>query len=159
MQSAIHSRTDRLRPFACQRLHPNASTCFTDSRNGVYILRQASIEGSFNRQKKTKQEKTEFVMDTTKMFLSANIPTEKVDDPAVRTWFLKYVPDFWLWGNMKELVYATPIDNAQTLQDSVFNAYQHKQEQPGQFQRVRDSLHRRPEKCIAMNGHHIEHFL
>ncbi|KAJ4449313.1 hypothetical protein ANN_00711 [Periplaneta americana] len=33
------------------------------------------------------------------------------------------------------------------------------QEQPGQFQRVCDSLRRRAEECIAMNGHHIEHFL
>ncbi|KAJ4431266.1 hypothetical protein ANN_19863 [Periplaneta americana] len=32
-------------------------------------------------------------------------------------------------------------------------------EQPGQFQRVRDSLRRRAEECIAMNGRHIEHLL
>ncbi|KAJ4432124.1 hypothetical protein ANN_20740 [Periplaneta americana] len=34
--------------------------------------------------------------------------------------------DFWLWGHMKE---------------------------PGQFQRVRDSLRQRAEECIVMNGH------
>ncbi|KAJ4451095.1 hypothetical protein ANN_02533, partial [Periplaneta americana] len=33
------------------------------------------------------------------------------------------------------------------------------QEQPGQFQRVRDSLRRRLEECIAKNGLHIEHLL
>ncbi|KAJ4445953.1 hypothetical protein ANN_12639 [Periplaneta americana] len=33
------------------------------------------------------------------------------------------------------------------------------QEQPGQYQRVRDSLRRRAEECIAMNGRHIEHLL
>ncbi|KAJ4445046.1 hypothetical protein ANN_06845 [Periplaneta americana] len=40
--------------------------------------------------------------------------------------------DFWLWGHMKE---------------------------PGQFQRVRDSLRQTAEECIAMNGRRFEHLL
>ena len=67
--------------------------------------------------------------------------------------------DFWLWGYMKQLVYATPINNVQTLQHRVFHTAQHIQNQPGQFQRVHESLRRRAEACIEMNGHHVEHLL
>ncbi|KAJ4427247.1 hypothetical protein ANN_24865 [Periplaneta americana] len=65
--------------------------------------------------------------------------------------------DFWLWGYMKKLVYATPINNVQTVQDRVFKGCQHRQEQPGQFQRVRDSLRQMAEECITMNGRHNGH--
>lgn len=67
--------------------------------------------------------------------------------------------DFWLWGHLKTIVYATPVNDVQTLQDRVFNACRNIQQQPGVFQRVRDSLRRRAEGCIAMDGRHIEHLL
>lgn len=67
--------------------------------------------------------------------------------------------DFWLWGHLKTLVYATPINDVQTLQERVVHACQHIREQAGVFQRVRDSLRRRAEACHATNGHHIEHLL
>ncbi|KAJ8876244.1 hypothetical protein PR048_024154 [Dryococelus australis] len=54
--------------------------------------------------------------------------------------------DFWLWGHLKAL-------------GRVIYACQHILDQPGVFQRARDSLRRRSQGCITMNGRHIEHFL
>ncbi|KAJ8888116.1 hypothetical protein PR048_007603 [Dryococelus australis] len=67
--------------------------------------------------------------------------------------------DFWLWGHLMALVYATPISNVQALQQRVINAYQHILDQSGVFQRVHDSPRRRVQGCITMNGHHIEYLL
>ena len=39
---------------------------------------------------------------------------------------------------MKALVYSTPVNDVQILQDIVFNAYQHLQKQPSVFQKVRE---------------------
>ncbi|KAJ8890108.1 hypothetical protein PR048_009615 [Dryococelus australis] len=41
-----------------------------------------------------------------------------------------------LWEHLKALVYATPINPVQVLQERVINAYQHILEQPGLFQRL-----------------------
>ena len=29
--------------------------------------------------------------------------------------------DFWLWGHLKTLVYSTPVNDINTLQDRIFN--------------------------------------
>jgi hypothetical protein len=67
--------------------------------------------------------------------------------------------DFWLWGHLKTLVYSTPVDDIQTLQDRIFNACRQISNQPGVFERVRDSLRRRIETCVRVNGNHIEQIL
>nr|CAD7575887.1 unnamed protein product [Timema californicum] len=55
------------------------------------VKRQLSIEGAIQAQKKAKDDKVEFIMDTTEMFLKANIPIEKLDNPVVRSWMGKYI--------------------------------------------------------------------
>nr|CAD7432274.1 unnamed protein product [Timema monikensis] len=55
------------------------------------VKRQLSIEGAIQAQKKAKDDRVEFIMDTTEMFLKANIPIEKLDNPAVRSWMGKYI--------------------------------------------------------------------
>lgn len=66
--------------------------------------------------------------------------------------------DFCLLGHLKTLIYATIVNNVQTLQDRVFNACKHLQ-QPGVFQRVCYSFRRRADECIAMEGCRVEHLL
>lgn len=56
------------------------------------IKRQSTIVGAFEVQKRAKTEKEEFVLDTVKMCLKANIPLNKIDHPAVRSYMEKYVP-------------------------------------------------------------------
>nr|CAD7574685.1 unnamed protein product [Timema californicum] len=55
------------------------------------VKRQLSIEGAIQAKKKAKDDKVEFIMDTTEMFLKANIPIEKLDNPVVRSWMGKYI--------------------------------------------------------------------
>lgn len=67
--------------------------------------------------------------------------------------------DFWLWGHLKTLVYAVPINDVDTLRERVVNVCDAIRQQPGVFQRMRESMRRRMEGCIAMDGGHIEHML
>lgn len=67
--------------------------------------------------------------------------------------------DFWLWGHLQELIYTTPINDVQTLQDHVFSACQQVQQQLGVLQRVHHSSCQRAEGCIVMNKHHGVHLL
>lgn len=53
--------------------------------------RQSTITGNFETQKRAKLEKQAFIEDTVKMCLKANIPLHKLDHPAVRDYFAKYV--------------------------------------------------------------------
>ncbi|EZA55214.1 hypothetical protein X777_05218, partial [Ooceraea biroi] len=67
--------------------------------------------------------------------------------------------DFWLWRHLKTLVYSTSVNDIQTLQDRIFNAYQQVSDQPSIFERMRDSLRRRADTCVRVNWNHIEHLL
>lgn len=58
---------------------------------GEALKRQATMQGMFDRQKKAKIEKAEFIQDTVKMCMKSNIPLEKMDHPAVRAYLQKYV--------------------------------------------------------------------
>lgn len=54
--------------------------------------RQSTIFGMFEKQKRVKYENKTFVEDTVNMCLKTNIPLHKMDHPAVREYFDKYVP-------------------------------------------------------------------
>ncbi|GFV66388.1 uncharacterized protein TNCV_1478521 [Trichonephila clavipes] len=61
--------------------------------------------------------------------------------------------DFFLWGHLKSLVYASPVDSDETLVAKRFR------ERPRVFANVRQSLCRRCEACIFAGGRSFEQFL
>lgn len=63
--------------------------------------------------------------------------------------------DSWFWGHVK----VTNVTDFDTLQDPVFDACRHISGEPTIFQRVRVSLWRRAEGCIAMDGLYMEELL
>ena len=59
--------------------------------------------------------------------------------------------DFFIWGEMKCLVYETPIDTAEELVARVAEA--------AAIFRETQSFARRYQLCINVNGRHFQHFL
>jgi hypothetical protein len=66
--------------------------------------------------------------------------------------------DFYLWGHLKPLVYATPADNEEALH-CIVDACQTIRNYPGIFERMRRSMIRIVEACIESHGGHFEHLL
>lgn len=67
--------------------------------------------------------------------------------------------DFFLWGALKGAVYATPIDTDMDLVARIACAAADIKENPGVFERVRQSMVRRCNACITSNGGTFEHLL
>jgi hypothetical protein len=67
--------------------------------------------------------------------------------------------DFYLWGHLKSLVYAAPIDNEEALHNGIVDACQTICSYPGIFERMRRSTISRVESCNKSHGGHIEHLL
>jgi hypothetical protein len=67
--------------------------------------------------------------------------------------------DFFVWGHMKQLVYATPVNTIEELELRVQNAAQEIRQTRGILNRVRLSWARRAEACIANGGRHFEQLL
>lgn len=67
--------------------------------------------------------------------------------------------DFFLWGHMKARVYAEPINSSVQLTQHVHQAAAEIRGDPAVFGRIRQSLQRRAEICIANGGLHFEHLL
>lgn len=67
--------------------------------------------------------------------------------------------DFYLWGHMKSLVYATPVASEEDLIARIAVAAGDIAEKRGVFQRVRESLEKRCRMCIEEGGGHFEQFL
>lgn len=66
--------------------------------------------------------------------------------------------DYYLWGRIKELVYATPIDNENDLRLKITAAFENLQ--PGEIkQATSHSVQNRILECLNQNGAHIEHLL
>lgn len=53
--------------------------------------RQLSIQDSLTKAKQIKLDKSNFIVNTTKAFMSANIPLEKLNHQAIRDWMNQYV--------------------------------------------------------------------
>lgn len=62
-----------------------------NSRLEVSVPRVATLKETLSNASRVKDMKEEFILDTTTAFVKANIPVEKLDNPAIRTWFNKYV--------------------------------------------------------------------
>jgi hypothetical protein len=67
--------------------------------------------------------------------------------------------DFYLWGRLKSLVYAAPVDNEEALHHHIVVACQTTRNHPGICERMRWSMMRRVEACIESHGGHFEHLL
>jgi hypothetical protein len=65
--------------------------------------------------------------------------------------------DFYLWGHLKDLVYATPPQGPDDLRNRVTAAC--RLVTNAMLQDVRDNLYRRLQTCVATEGGHIEHIL
>lgn len=67
--------------------------------------------------------------------------------------------DFFLWGHLKDIVYQTPIENAQVLRQRIEHGFHSINETPGIFRRVRQSMIRRSEACVIAQGGYFEQSL
>jgi hypothetical protein len=67
--------------------------------------------------------------------------------------------DFWLWGHLRILVYSSPINDLEVLQQRLQNACQEIRVKPIIFDRVRTSVRQRAERYVEMHGNHIENLL
>lgn len=67
--------------------------------------------------------------------------------------------DFYVWGHLKQLVYARSVNNLEELRQRIVNCCEEIRRTPGIFERVRRSFIRRCESCLEMNGGHVEQLL
>jgi hypothetical protein len=70
-----------------------------------------------------------------------------------------YPLDFYLWGQVKNLVCAAPVDKEEALHHCIVDACQTIRNYPGIFEWMRRSVMRRVEACIKSHGGHFEHLL
>lgn len=68
--------------------------------------------------------------------------------------------DFYLWGQLKTIVYATPVDRQEDLLPRIQAGCDHIGNlMPRVLGRVRNSMIRRCNLCIEVGGNHMEHLL
>lgn len=67
--------------------------------------------------------------------------------------------DFYLWGHLKTLVYATEVQSREDLWRRVCDACEQIKRNPRILERVRESMLRRVQACLEAHGGHFEHFL
>jgi hypothetical protein len=65
-------------------------------------------------------------------------------------------PDFHLWGYLKPLVYAAPVDNEEAFHHRIVDACQTIRNQHGFFEQMRRSMMRRVELCSESHREHFE---
>jgi hypothetical protein len=67
--------------------------------------------------------------------------------------------NFFLWGSLEKVVYATAVNNMSDLQQQVANGCISFTILQGCFENVRQSLLLRAPSCVEVNGKHFEHLL
>ncbi|GFY24861.1 transposase-like protein [Trichonephila clavipes] len=67
--------------------------------------------------------------------------------------------DYFFWGQMKSLVYETPVNSAEELEERISAAAGEIRNTPEILSNVRRSMKRRCEACITCGGHQFEHLL
>ena len=67
--------------------------------------------------------------------------------------------DFFLWGHMKSLIYATPVESEEDLVARIAVAAGEIAGNPEMFGNVRNSLRRRCRACVDVNGRNFEQLL
>jgi hypothetical protein len=67
--------------------------------------------------------------------------------------------DFYLWGHLKPLVYAAPVDKEEALYHRTVDVCRTIRNYPGIFEQMRRSMMRRVEACIESHGGYFGHLL
>ncbi|GFS62282.1 uncharacterized protein TNCV_5031501 [Trichonephila clavipes] len=67
--------------------------------------------------------------------------------------------DYFFWGQMKSLVYETPVNSAEELVACISAAAGEMRNTPEMLSNVRRSTKRRCEACITCGGRQFEHLL
>ncbi|EZA48267.1 hypothetical protein X777_14099 [Ooceraea biroi] len=67
--------------------------------------------------------------------------------------------DFFLWGQLKSMVYETPVANKEELVARIVAASHEIKDDPNVFSRVRRSMVRHCRLCNDYGGRHFEHLL
>jgi hypothetical protein len=66
---------------------------------------------------------------------------------------------FYLWEQLKTLVYAAPVENKEALHHRIVDGCQTIRNYPGIFEQIKRSMMRRVEACVESHGGHFEHLL
>ena len=64
--------------------------------------------------------------------------------------------DFFLWGYLKQRVYATPPPDIETLRRRIIDECNILRNEPQKILRSIDAMRRRAQRCIDRNGGHVE---
>ncbi|GFW50947.1 uncharacterized protein TNCV_3592291 [Trichonephila clavipes] len=67
--------------------------------------------------------------------------------------------DYFFWGQMKSLVYETPVNSAEELIARISASAREIRNTPEILSNVRRPIKRRCEACITCDGHQFEHLL
>ena len=67
--------------------------------------------------------------------------------------------DFFLWGHLTTLVYATPVDHVDDLLPRIVDGCNTIRTTPGLLERLRQSLLRRCQLCLQDGGRQFESLL
>jgi hypothetical protein len=67
--------------------------------------------------------------------------------------------DFYLWGHLKTLVYAAPVDNEEALHHCIMDACQTICNFPGIFEQMQRFMIRHFVVCIESHRGYFEHLL
>jgi hypothetical protein len=67
--------------------------------------------------------------------------------------------DFYFWGQVKGAVYSSPVTNVDELRERILATFDAIKNRPGQLERVRESMMRRLNGCVAANGQLFEHLM
>ena len=67
--------------------------------------------------------------------------------------------DFHVWGHVKNEVHSTPVTNVDELWERIVATFDAIRNRTGLLERVRESMMRRLNGCVAANGQHFEHLM
>lgn len=67
--------------------------------------------------------------------------------------------DYFLWGAMKQKVYATPVNTEAELQDRILSCAQQMKDDPEMIRRATQQISVRATLCLQQRGGHFEHLL
>jgi hypothetical protein len=67
--------------------------------------------------------------------------------------------DFYLWGHLKTLVCASPVDNEEAFRCHIVGGCQTIRNCLGIFERMQQSMKRRDATCNELHGRHFAHLL
>lgn len=99
----------------------------------------------------------------TRQFLDGKYPNRWIGRAGPQLWPPRSPDlnplDYFLWGHLKSLVYRTPVQNIEDLRNRIFESCSIIKQTPGIFERVRQSMLRRIDVCIAVGGAHFQQLL